>query len=85
MVGGSSDPVESLQAVKPRTVNDEGAARIMLSELKTAFLRGARGTLRYGYFAPLVAMWLFATRPGSYGRHLKALYKLAFWRGKLYP
>jgi len=57
----------------------------MLSEFKTAFFKGARGTVRYGYFAPLTAAWLFATRSGSYGWHLKALYRLAFWRGKLYP
>lgn len=56
----------------------------MFSELKAAFLKGARGTLQYGYFAPLTAVWLFATRPGSYSWHLRALYKLAFWRGKLY-
>lgn len=50
-----------------------------------AFLKAARGTLKYGYFAPLTAAWLSVKRPGGYFWHLRALYKLAFWHGKMYP
>ena len=43
-------------------------------------LRIAMRDLRYGYFAPLQAFWLMGRRPGGYGRHLAALYRLAFGR-----
>lgn len=56
----------------------------MPNELRKAFLRAARGTWKYGYFAPLTAVWLAIMRPGGYLRHLRALY-LFFWRGKMYP
>jgi hypothetical protein len=35
---------------------------------------------KYGYFAPLQALWRKWTRSGSYSRHLAALYRLAFGR-----
>lgn len=57
----------------------------MLNELKDSFMKGARGCLKYGYFAPLTAVWLTIKRRGGYFRHLRALYRLAFWRGKMYP
>ncbi len=43
-------------------------------------LRIAQRDIRYGYFAPLQALWLISRRPGGYCRHLAALYRLAFGR-----
>lgn len=43
-------------------------------------LRIARRDLRYGYFAPVQALWLMCWRPGGYVRHLTAPYRLAFGR-----
>lgn len=57
----------------------------MFNELKDSFMKGFRGTLKYGYFAPLTAVWLAIKRPRNYVWHLKALYRLAFWRGRMYP
>lgn len=57
----------------------------MSSVLKEAFMKGARRALKYGYFAPITAAWLASTRHGSYLRHLRALYRLTFWKGRLHP
>lgn len=57
----------------------------MITELKSEFIRGFRGSLKYGYFAPLSAAWFAVKRPGSYLRHLRALYRLDFWKGKRWP
>ena len=54
----------------------------MNEELKRGVLKAAHHTCRYGYFAPLTAAWLAITRSGNYFRHLRALYRLSFWRGK---
>lgn len=50
-----------------------------------AFMKGIRGGWRYGYFAPLTAGWLAVNRRGGYFRHLRGLYRLTFWHGKMYP
>lgn len=49
-----------------------------LEQLWSGFIRGMVGTWRYGYFAPLQALFFFATRPRGYLWHLKALYRLCF-------
>lgn len=54
--------------------------QIML-EFKNGFIKGLRGTWKYGYFAPLKAAGFAITRPGSYLWHLRALYRLCYWRG----
>ena len=54
----------------------------MNEALKRSFLKAAHHTWRYGYFAPLTAAGLAITRPGNYLWHLRALYRLSFWRGK---
>jgi hypothetical protein len=56
-----------------------------MEQLKSEFIRGFRGCYRYGFFAPFTAAWLAVTRPGSYLRHLKALYRLDFWKGRRWP
>lgn len=50
------------------TMND------LLDEFKNAAVR----TWRYGYFAPLTAVYLALTRQGGYLRHIRALYRLSF-------
>lgn len=57
----------------------------MFTPLKAAFMKGWRGGLRYGYFAPVTAAWLAITRRGSYLHHLRALYRLTFWGGPRHP
>lgn len=57
----------------------------MLSVLKESFMKGWRGGLKYGYFAPITAAWLAITRRGTYLFHLRAIYRLAFWAGPLHP
>ncbi len=54
----------------------------MRDEKFSMIKRCFRRTVRYGYFAPLQALWLTFNRPGGYWMHLKALYKLCFMHGK---
>lgn len=54
-----------------------------MSELIQGFKRGAVGTLKYGYFAPLTAGYFAVTRKGNYFGHIRALYRLCFGRGRL--
>jgi len=57
----------------------------MLYEFQVSFMRGARATVKYCYFAPLMAMFFTISRRGGYFWHLRALYRLCFWRGRKYP
>ncbi len=54
----------------------------MIDELKRSFVKAAHHTWRYGYFAPIKAVGFAITRPGNYFWHLRALYRLSFWRGQ---
>ncbi len=53
-------------------------------EFKQGFTKGWIGAWRYGYFAPITAVMLAITRPGSYFWHIRALYRMCYWRGS-YP
>lgn len=56
----------------------------MLNDFRIIFKRSFKRALKYGYFAPLTALWLAFKRPGGYLRHLLALYRLCFWKGSMY-
>lgn len=47
------------------------------------FKRAAIGTFRYGYLAPVQALYLAMTRKGGYFWHIRALYRLCFGRWDL--
>lgn len=56
---------------------------IEMREFMHGFRRGMIGTLRYGYFAPITALYLAATRKGGYLRHFMALHRLCSGRWDL--
>ncbi len=56
----------------------------MQNDFKITFKRSFNRTLKYGYFAPLIAIWLTFKRPGGYWKHFIALYRLCFWKGEKY-
>lgn len=51
-----------------------------MNDFVDGFKTGFRRSWRYGYFAPIMALYYSMTRPGSYITHLRALYRLCFRR-----
>lgn len=47
-----------------------------MNDFFAGFRQAAIGTVRYGYFAPLTALYFAMTRPGGYFWHIRALYRL---------
>lgn len=58
-------------------------ANDVMYQFSQGFKRAWIGTYRYGYFAPIQALFLALTRKGGYVWHFKALYRLSFGKWDL--